>query len=37
MTYEEIALATDINLYTVGEINRGSNSWCPKELKYPLR
>lgn len=37
MTQEEIALATDIHSYTVGEINRGSNSWCPKDLGYPLR
>lgn len=37
MTQKEIAEATDIHEYTVGEINRGSNSWCPKDLKYPLR
>lgn len=37
MTWYEIALATNINSYTVGEINRGTNSWCPKDLKYPLR
>ena len=37
MTQEEIALATNINTYTVGEINRGTNSWCPKDLDYPLR
>ena len=32
MTQEEIGLATDIHPYTVGEINRGTNSWCPKDL-----
>lgn len=37
MTYKEIGEATDICEYTVGEINRGSNSWCPKDLIYPLR
>ena len=37
MTQEEIALATDVRTYTVGEINRGKNSWCPKDLNYPLR
>lgn len=37
MTQEEIALATDVHSYTVGEINRGKNSWCPKDLDYPLR
>lgn len=37
MTQEEIGLATDIHTYTVGEINRGTNSWCPKDLSYPLR
>lgn len=33
----EIALATNVKEYTIGEINRGKNSWCPKELSYPLR
>ena len=37
MTQDEIAVATDIHSYTVGEINRGANSWCPKDLNYPLR
>ena len=37
MTQENIALAVDICPYTVGEINRGKNSWCPPELNYPLR
>ena len=37
VTQEEIGLATDVHPYTVGEINRGNNSWCPKDLSYPLR
>ena len=37
MSQDEIALATNIHSYTVGEINRGTNSWCPKDLNYPLK
>lgn len=37
IAYKEIALAVDINEYTVGEINRGSNSWCPLDISYPIR
>lgn len=37
MTWKEIALATNINEYTVGAINNGKNSWCPPDLQYPLR
>lgn len=37
MSYKEIALATDVNEYTVGEISRGTSSWCPPDLTYPLR
>ena len=37
MTWKEIALATNINEYAVGAINNGKNSWCPSDLKYPLR
>ena len=33
----DIGLTLGISDYTVGEINRGHNSWCPKNLKYPLR
>lgn len=33
----DIALMTDVKEYTIGEINRGKNSWCPKDLEYPLR
>lgn len=36
-TYQNIALITDVNEYTVGEINRGHNSWCPKDISYPIR
>lgn len=34
---EEIALIVNIHSYTVGEINRGNNSWCPINLQYPIR
>lgn len=34
---EEIALIVNIHSYTVGEINRGNNSWCPTNLQYPIR
>lgn len=37
MTWKEIALATNANEYTIGAINNGKNSWCPSDLKYPLR
>ena len=36
-TQEEIALDVGIHTYTVGEINRGNNSWCPINLSYPIR
>lgn len=36
-SYSEIALTVDINEYTVREINRGTNSWCPKDINYPIR
>lgn len=32
----EIAQKTNVKEYTVGCINRGTNSWCPKNLSYPL-
>ena len=32
----EIAKQVGIKEYTVGCINRGTNSWCPKNLSYPL-
>ena len=35
--WKEIALATNVNEYTIGAINNGKNSWCPSDLKYPLR
>lgn len=37
LTWKEISEAVNVNEYTVGEINRGTNSWCPKDLSYPLR
>lgn len=37
MTQKEISLATNTNEFTIGEINHGRNSWCPKDIKYPLR
>lgn len=33
----DIGLTLGISNYTVGEINRGKNSWCPKDLNYPIR
>ena len=37
LTIEDIALTLGISDYTVGEINRGKNSWCPKDISYPIR
>ena len=37
MNQLDIGLATNVLEYTVGEINRGKNSWCPKDLSYPIR
>lgn len=37
LSIEEIGLTLNISDYTVGEINRGNNSWCPKDLSYPIR
>ena len=36
-THAEIAKIVDIHEYTVGQINRGDNSWCPANLSYPIR
>ena len=36
-TQDEIASLMGIHSYTVGEINRGHNSWCPSNLSYPIR
>lgn len=36
-TQDEIAELCNVKAYTVGEINRGNNSWCPLDLVYPLR
>ena len=37
IAYKDIAFAVNVNEYTVGEINRGSNSWCPLDISYPIR
>lgn len=37
LTFNEIALITDINEYTVSTINNGKNSWCPDDIEYPIR
>ena len=33
----DIGLTLGISDFTVGEINRGNNSWCPKNIQYPIR
>lgn len=33
----DIGLTLGISDFTVGEINRGKNSWCPKDIQYPIR
>ena len=33
----DIGLTLGISDFTVGEINRGKNSWCPKNIEYPIR
>ena len=37
LSIQDIGLTLGISDYTVGEINRGHNSWCPKNIKYPIR
>ena len=37
LTFEEIARQNHIKVYTVGIINRGLHSCCPKNQQYPLR
>lgn len=32
-----IGLKFGISDFTIGEINRGYNSWCPQNLQYPIR
>lgn len=36
-TQDEIGQELNVHSYTVGEINRGNNSWCPLNLAYPIR
>ena len=33
----DIGLTLGISDFTVGEINRGKNSWCPINIQYPIR
>lgn len=33
----DISLTLGISAYTIGEINRGKNSQCPKDIQYPIR
>lgn len=37
LSQESIGKKVGVLAYTVGEINRGRNSWCPKDLNYPIR
>lgn len=37
LSIDDIGLTFNISSYTVGEINRGYNSWCPKTENYPIR
>ena len=37
LSMDDIALTTNVKSYTVGEINRGKNSWCPPDINYPIR
>ena len=37
LSMDDIALTTNVKSYTVGEINRGKNSWCPPDIDYPIR
>lgn len=34
---EEIASIMNISSFTIGDINRGRNSQCPKNISYPIR
>ena len=33
----DIGLTLGISNFTIGEINRGKNSWCPQNINYPIR
>lgn len=37
LSIQDIAHQLSISDYTVGEINRGKNSWCPSNINYPIR
>ena len=36
LSQKEIANKVGVKAYTVGQINRGKSSWCPRNLTYPL-
>ena len=33
----DIGLTLGISSFTIGEINRGKNSWCSQDINYPIR
>lgn len=37
LNFAQIAEQMQCNEFTIGSINRGQNSWCPKNIKYPIR
>lgn len=37
LSINNIGLTLNISSFTVGDINRGKNSWCPKNINYPVR
>lgn len=37
MSIQDIGTNLGLSDYTIGEINRGKNSWCPKNRSYPIR
>lgn len=37
MPINKISSLTGISAFTIGNINRGNSSYCPKDLEYPIR
>lgn len=37
ISIKDIGQQLNISDFTIGEINRGTNSWCPKNFNYPIR
>lgn len=37
LNFAQIAEQVQCKEFTIGSINRGQNSWCPKDIKYPIR